>query len=73
MLSALYILAVVALTAVPTHLYVLAQSARLGTTLNANLIRSLMIGGVTTAVLLGAAVTIGSLRMGFRAFRQMEF
>ncbi len=72
-LSALYILAVVALTAVPTHLYVLAQSARLGTTLNANLIRSLMIGGVTTAVLLGAAVTIGSLRMGFRAFRQMEF
>jgi ABC-2 type transport system permease protein len=72
-LSALYILVVVALTAIPTHLYVLSDNAQLATKFNPHLIRSMMIGGVATAVVLGAAVTVFSLRMGFRSFRQLEF
>jgi len=62
------LLVVVGLTAVPTHLYVLAGSNRM-----ANVFFWLMIGGLGTAVLLGAIVTILLLRMGFRAFRQLEF
>ena len=72
-LSALYILAVVALTAIPTHLYVLAGSARLTSRFTPDLIGWLMLGGLTTAVALGILITLLSLQMGLRAFRKMEF
>lgn len=72
-LSTLYITIVVGLTAVPCHLHTLVQLGQLSTTLDTETTQNLMMTGTTIAVVIGAAATIIPLRLGFRAFRKMEF
>ncbi len=77
-LSTLYILFVVLLTALPTHFYLAAQ--------NATLVQSSrgwasvrwwlafwLVAGTAGSLLLGAAATVIPLCIGFRAFRRLEF
>ena len=61
-LSTIYIIAIVTLTAVPCHFY-LAGIVGAGT----------VAWGLIASVLLCLLATIVPLRMGFRAFRQLEF
>jgi ABC-2 type transport system permease protein len=80
-ISTLYILAVVLLTALPTHFYLAAQYA--GATvgvLESGTQASLqwwvglwLVIGTAGSFLLGAVATFVPMRIGFRAFRQMEF
>ena len=75
-LSALYVVGVVLLTAVPCHYYLAGSS--LGMTQGGSdgtLSEALtwLLLGVGSAGLLGALATIIPLRSGLRAFRQMEF
>jgi ABC-2 type transport system permease protein len=68
--SAMYIVAVVLITAVPCHFYLLAQqigSDRLES------MRLLLLGAAAVALLLGAIVTYFPMRSGLKAFRAMEF
>lgn len=73
-LSAIYIVAIVTLTAVPCHFYVAAKQSDLADTFlyEAQLPWWLALG-TALSVLLGAAATIVPLRMGFKAFRELEF
>jgi ABC-2 type transport system permease protein len=76
--STLYILIVVLLTALPTHFYLVAQYATLSGDLGPrpgvdNWIRLWLALGVLASFLIGAAATIFPLRMGLKAFRKMEF
>jgi len=86
--SGLYIVAVVLLTALPCHFYLVAKHARtigpLGQALRAGegidggqvvdwWIQLWLIGGVAGSVVLAAMVTTIPLWIGFRAFRSMEF
>jgi ABC-2 type transport system permease protein len=72
-LSALYIITVVGLTAVPCHLHKLVQMGHFSGILNIDTTRNLMVIGTTSAVLIGAIVVTVLLWIGFRAFRRMEF
>jgi ABC-2 type transport system permease protein len=76
--STLYILAVVLLTALPTHFYLATQYA--GATVGADHQSSLQwwvalwwIVGTVASFILGIAATLLPMRMGIRAFRKMEF
>jgi len=72
--SAVYILAVVMLTAVPCHFYVAnLQTDAIITWASPERLGQYVWIGTSASVLLGAAATVLPLRMGFRAFRQLEF
>jgi ABC-2 type transport system permease protein len=76
--STLFILFVVLLTALPTHFYTAAQAASPGHDFDgrANLRSWLLlwwIAGTAASLLLGALATFVPLRIGFRAFRELEF
>jgi ABC-2 type transport system permease protein len=60
--STMYIIAIVAITAVPCHFYV-ANLTGLSTVL----------WSVAASLLLGCIVTVVPLRLGFRAFERLEF
>ena len=78
-LSTLYILVVVLLTALPTHFYLAAQyagAAIAGADGQASLkwwVGLWLVTGTAASFLLGAVATLVPMRIGFRAFRQMEF
>jgi ABC-2 type transport system permease protein len=76
--STLFILFVVLLTALPTHFYLAAHSASLTTDLDGRAhLRAWFlwwwIAGTAGSLVLGAVATLLPLRVGFRAFRNMEF
>lgn len=77
-ISTLYILAVVLLTALPCHFYLGAYHTHPVSLLSgeAPLHRWLefwLISGTVASVLLGVLATVVPLRIGFRAFRRLEF
>jgi len=77
--STLYILVVVLLTALPTHFYLVADYARLARDANsppAAIDRWLIFwlaAGIGASLVLGAIATVVPLRIGLRAFRRIEF
>jgi ABC-2 type transport system permease protein len=77
-LSTLYILVVVLLTALPCHFYLAARSSPAAASLGAagNLVGGLqlwLVAGTCGSVILGILATVIPLRIGFKAFRQLEF
>ena len=78
-LSTLYILVVVLLTALPTHFYLAAQYA--GAAIAGNEGQSSLkwwvglwlVTGTAASFLLGAVAALVPMRIGLRTFRQMEF
>jgi ABC-2 type transport system permease protein len=73
-LSALYIIVIVMLTALPCHFYLIADNALWRDSfLNPSFLRLWLWGGSVTAVLVGIAATVLPLRWGLSSFRQMEF
>jgi ABC-2 type transport system permease protein len=77
-ISTLYIVVVVLLTALPCHFYLAASRAHPEHVLaeGARLYRWLefwLIAGTLGSVLLGVLATMVPLRIGFRAFRRLEF
>lgn len=77
-LSTLYILFVVLLTALPTHFYLATKYANLELSLQNSAgitwwIVFWLIAGSLASLILGAAATFVPLRIGFRAFERMEF
>jgi ABC-2 type transport system permease protein len=76
--STLFILFVVLLTALPTHFYLAAHASTTAADLDARAhLESWFlwwwIAGTVASLVLGALATLLPLRVGFRAFRQMEF
>jgi len=73
-ISTAFIVAVVLLSAVPCHLYV-AAGAGTGAPIPYSLehLRLLLIAGSAASVLVGAVATWLPLRIGFKAFRELEF
>jgi ABC-2 type transport system permease protein len=77
-ISTLYILAVVLLTALPSHFYlgyehsdagdIIGTSARMG-----DWLRFWLAAGTAGSLLLGVAAMVIPLKVGFHALRQMEF
>ncbi len=76
-LSTLYILAVVVLTAVPSHFYLGRQPfstpALFGSLWLTRWVRVWYLAGMIGSVLLGLVATVLPLVIGFRAFRKTEF
>jgi ABC-2 type transport system permease protein len=77
-LSTLYILAVVLMTAVPCHFCLGAQSPESltlfrGSDSIGSLARNWLIAGTLGSILLGVVATVVPLVIGFRAFRRLEF
>jgi ABC-2 type transport system permease protein len=73
-LSALYIMVVVVLTALPCHFYLLAGRGPWGAEfVNPQYLRMWLVIGTGAAVLVGTVATIVPLRRGLRAFRRLEF
>jgi ABC-2 type transport system permease protein len=77
-LSTLYILAVVALTALPTHSYLAARYAGVGTstTQQSNVswwLQLWLATGIAGSILLGAIATLVPMYIGLRSLRRMEF
>jgi ABC-2 type transport system permease protein len=78
-LSTLYILAVVLMTAMPTHFYLAAQYAGAavmggeGQTSIQWWVGLWLAIGTVCSIALGAVATVVPMRIGFRAFRKMEF
>ena len=77
-LSTLYILAVVLLTAVPCHFYLgthgLAPSDPIAGALGfKSLVESWLLAGLAASLVLGAVATAVPLAIGLRAFRRLEF
>ncbi len=77
-LSAIYIVAVVALTALPCHFYVAAQSSHAAAVLAERpalqwWLRFWLVAGTGGSVMLGLVATVVPMKIGFRAFRRMEF
>jgi ABC-2 type transport system permease protein len=77
-ISTLYILVVVLLTALPTHFYLVAQAAGIAATSDEQAAIQWWVGlwlvvGTGASLLIGAVATVVPLRIGFRAFRKMEF
>ncbi len=72
-LSALYILAVVLLTAMPCHFFLLAQTTDVTQQfMQPRFLRVWMGMGIGASVVLAAIVTIVPLRIGLKAFRELE-
>jgi ABC-2 type transport system permease protein len=73
-LSALYIMVVVVLTALPCHFYLLAGNGPFGSAfVNPQYLKVWLVVGTGAAVVVGASATIIPLRRGLRAFRELEF
>ncbi|MBN1853742.1 MAG: hypothetical protein JW829_13505 [Pirellulales bacterium] len=73
-LSAIYILVVTLLTALPAHFYSMALDSGLGAAWLAKFsLRFWMIVGLSGAAFLAAIATYFPMRSGFRVFREMEF
>jgi ABC-2 type transport system permease protein len=73
-LSALYIMVVVVLTALPCHFYLLAGRGPWGTAfVNPQYLKLWLVVGTGAAILVGAVATIVPLRRGLRTFRRLEF
>jgi ABC-2 type transport system permease protein len=73
-LSAMYIIAIVGLTALPCHFFLLARRDSWGGEfLSLESIRTWLILGTCAATLTGAVATVVPLRKGLRAFGRMEF
>jgi ABC-2 type transport system permease protein len=77
-ISTLYILVVVLLTALPTHFYLVAEYAHVARQLGAHAnvgwwLTTWLVSGIAGSLVLGAVATAVPLWIGFRAFRQMEF
>jgi ABC-2 type transport system permease protein len=73
-LSALYIMVVVVLTALPCHFYLLAGKGPWGAAfMDARYLRLWLIIGTGAAIVVGAVATIVPLYRGLRAFRRLEF
>jgi ABC-2 type transport system permease protein len=77
-ISTLYILAVVLLTAVPCHFYLASNYGHTAHLLSdrASLHRWLnfwLLSGTIGSIVLGVLATVVPLRIGFRAFRRLEF
>jgi len=77
-LSTLYILAVVLLTAVPCHFYLGTHGTRAGEYVSGfarfqSWIEVWLFAGTLGSLVLGAVTTIVPLMIGFRAFRRLEF
>ncbi len=73
-LSALYIIVIVVLTALPCHFYLIAGNAPWRESfLNPNFLRLWLWGGSTTAIVVGISATVLPLWWGLHSFRQMEF
>jgi ABC-2 type transport system permease protein len=72
--STIYIAVIVFLTALPSHFYLGAREADpRGLLFNFDLLRLWMVLGAAASVLIGLLATILPLRMGFRAFDELEF
>jgi ABC-2 type transport system permease protein len=72
-LSALYIMAVVLMTALPCHFYLLAGKAEMPPKLlQPQYLRFWLMLGILASMILAAIVTILPLRGGLRAFRRLE-
>ncbi len=65
-LSAMYILAVVLLTALPSHFYLQGEG-------DITTVQSWLAGGTAAAVLLGIIAVVLPMRLGLKAFRAIEF
>ncbi len=73
-LSALYIFLIVILTALPSHFYCIATDSSLETlAISIDQIRYWLIGGAILAGILGVLATVVPMRIGIRAFRELEF
>lgn len=73
-LSTIYIAAIVLLTAVPCHFYLVTQqSDPAGAWFNPVRLRWMMAGGVGTSLLLGIVTATVPMWVGMKAFRRMEF
>ncbi len=76
--STLYILIVVLLTALPTYFYLAAEYTNLGWDIQDQAAVHWWLGfslaaGTAASILLGAAATLVPLRIGFRTFQRLEF
>lgn len=77
-LSAIYIVLIVALTALPCHFQLASQEGQAAMVLSGRpalqwWLRFWLVAGTGASVLLGLAATVLPLWGGFRAFRKMEF
>lgn len=79
-LSTLYIVVVVLLTALPIHFYLAAQFAGMTSALSSTgvspvpwWLRLWLVGGTAASLVLGVVATWVPMRLGCRAFRQLEF
>jgi ABC-2 type transport system permease protein len=73
-LSALYIMVVVVLTALPCHFYLLAGKGPWGSEFfSPENLKMWLIIGTGAAIVVGTIATVVPLRRGLRAFRQLEF
>lgn len=73
-LSALYIMVVVVLTALPCHFYLLAGKGPWGSSFfEPQYLKTWLIVGTGAAILVGTFATVVPLRRGLKAFRQLEF
>lgn len=73
-LSALYIILIVVLSALPSHFYLIAGgSAWRESFLNPTFLRLWLWGGCLLAIIVGLSATILPLRWGLQSFRNMEF
>jgi ABC-2 type transport system permease protein len=79
-ISAIFIVVVVVSTAIPSYFFLQRRQGMVDPTSVEGFWRWFQLGetgslvlGVVTAVLVGALVTVLPLRMGFRAFRKLEF
>lgn len=73
-LSALYIIVIVVLTALPCHFYLIAGDAPWRESfLNLKFLRLWLWGGSCTAILVGISATVLPLWWGLQSFRRIEF
>lgn len=73
-LSAVYIIVIVSLTALPCHFKLIASSNSLGTGLLSGAYLDLwLVLGIVLALVIGVVTTVVPLRRGVRAFNQLEF
>ncbi len=77
-LSTAYIVAILLLAALPYHLWVAAHSRTINNLLSfrpswGTWLNVWLVGGTVASVVLTIAVTVIPLRLGFRAFRALEF
>lgn len=73
-LSALYIMVIVVLTALPCHFYLIAGNGPWGDALmSPHDLRVWLIIGISSALVVGFVATVVPLYRGLRAFRKLEF